>query len=227
MTRPKAPARPARPHPPASHGPAPDGPPPPAAQPPSPDAQSLLAAIPAFAPAQLQRPRGSGWTPDRQRKFIEALAASACVTEAAASVGLSPTSAYNLRRRPDAAAFRLAWDAAIDFGMRRLVDAALARAVHGVAVPVFWQGEQVGERREYPERLAMFLMRAHDPARFGGARADAPTRRDAAETQLAQAIALLGDQPPAAAPGKPAPGEPADPLRLPGPATDDTARPSD
>lgn len=160
----------------------------PPARPARPDAlQSLAASLPSFAPAQLQRQRSAGWTPDRQRKFIEALASSACVTEAAASVGLSATSAYNLRRRPDAQAFRLAWDAAIDFGMRRLVDAALARAVHGVAVPIFYKGEQVGERREYPEHLAMFLMRAHDPARFG-----AP--HPAARTRLCNSSACFGSR---------------------------------
>lgn len=193
MTQPKPHARPARPHPEAP--------------------QSLTAALPSFAPAQLQRQRGAGWTPDRQRKFIEALASSACVTEAAASVGLSATSAYNLRRRPDAQAFRLAWDAAIDFGMRRLVDAALARAVHGVAVPIFWKGEQVGERREYPEHLAMFLMRAHDPARFGAQHAAAPRHFDAAGQHLAQALDYMDEQ----AKGTP----PAEPPRLTGPGAAD------
>lgn len=184
----------------------------PPARPARPDAsQSLTAALSSFAPAQLQRQRSTGWTPDRQRKFIEALAASACVTEAAASVGLSATSAYNLRRRPDAQAFRIAWDAAIDFGMRRLVDAALARAVHGVAVPVFWKGEQVGERREYPEHLAMFLMRAHDPQRFGAQNAGTPRNSDAAGQHLAQALDHMGEQ----AKGAP----PAEPPRLTGPAT--------
>ena len=184
----------------------------PTARPARPDAsQSLTAALPSFTPAQLQRPRSSGWTPDRQRRFIEALATSACVTEAAASVGLSATAAYNLRKRPDAQAFRLAWDAAIDFGMRRLVDAALARAVHGVAVPIFWKGEQVGERREYPERLAMFLMSAHDPARFGPGRVAAAPQHDAAGMRLAQALDYLDEQ---VKPASPA----AEPPRLTGPA---------
>jgi len=203
MTQPQPHARPARPRGPALQGPAP---------------QSLTAALSSFTPAQLQRQRSSGWTPDRQRKFIEALAASACVTEAAASVGLSATSSYNLRRRPDAHAFRHAWDAAIDCGMRRLVDAALARAVHGVPVPIFYKGEQVGERREYPERLAMFLMRAHDPHRFGAAGRDdangdaAPAYGDPAEARLAEALARIG------APADPPPPAP---LRLPGPTADD------
>lgn len=120
------------------------------------------------------RHRHDGWTPDRQLDFIEALAQTACLTEAAKAVGLSKAAAYKLRARPDAQAFRLAWDAAIDFAMAQLVDAAVGRAIHGVAVPIFFQGEQVGERREYPEHLAMFLMAAHAPDRFGRQRQAAP-----------------------------------------------------
>ncbi len=198
MTHPTPPARPA--------GPQADAP------------QSLSAALAAFTPAQLQRQRSAGWTPDRQRKFIEALAASACVTAAADSVGLSATSAYNLRRRPDAQAFRLAWDAAIDFAMRRLVDAALTRAVHGVAVPIFYRGEQVGERREYPEHLAMFLMRAHDPHRFGAPPPAAPRHGDAAGQHLAQALGHMDEQARGALSAEPLPAEPP---RLTGPGAAD------
>lgn len=121
----------------------------------------------SFAPIEL-RARHDGWTPERQVAFIEALAETACVLQAAAAVGLSPSAAYQLRRRPEAQAFRLAWDAALDFGVRRLADAALSRAVHGVARPIFHRGEQVGEWRHYDERLTMFLLRLRDPVRFGG-----------------------------------------------------------
>jgi len=72
-----------------------------------------------------------------------------------------------LRRRPDAAAFREAWDAALDVGVARLSDAAMARALHGVATPVFYQGEQIGERRRFDEKLTMFLLRYRDPRRYG------------------------------------------------------------
>jgi len=124
------------------------------------------AAASDFIPVALHA-RHNGWTPERQVAFIEALAESACVTRAAEAAGLSATAAYNLRRRPEAQAFRLAWDAALDFGVRRLADAALSRAVHGVARPVFYQGEQIGERRYYDERLTQFILRLRDPVRFG------------------------------------------------------------
>jgi len=113
------------------------------------------------------RYRYDGWTPDKQAEFIGRLADCGCVEEAARSVGMSRNSAYALRRRPDAAAFRLAWDAAMEQAVARLSDAAMARAINGVAVPIFQGGEQVGERRHFDERLTMFLLRYRDPARYG------------------------------------------------------------
>jgi hypothetical protein len=119
-----------------------------------------------FAPARVKR-RHDGWTPDKQVAFIEALAECGCIVEACERVGMARSSAYALRARPDAIAFRLAWDAALDHGIRALSDAAFSRALHGVARPVFFKGEQVGERRYFDERLTMFLLRYRDPTRYG------------------------------------------------------------
>jgi hypothetical protein len=119
----------------------------------------------SFAPAPT-RARRDGWTPDRQIAFIDALAASGCVKEACATIGISPRSAYALRARIDAQGFRLAWDAALDYAIRRLSDECLSRALNGVAVPHYFQGQQVGEHRRYDNRLAMFLLRYRDPLHY-------------------------------------------------------------
>lgn len=111
--------------------------------------------------------RHDGWTPERQERFIEALAATGCVEHAARAVGKSAASAYALKVRAEAQPFRRAWDAALELGIKRLTEAALSRAIHGVPHPVFYQGQQVGERRHYDERLTMFLLRYRDPARYG------------------------------------------------------------
>jgi hypothetical protein len=121
----------------------------------------------AFFEPVLLRYRYDGWTPDKQRDFIEALADCGCVDEAARAVGMHRSSAYALRRRPDAQAFRLAWEAAADYSVARLADAAMSRAINGVAVPIFHNGEQVGERRHFDERLTMFLLRYRDPVHYG------------------------------------------------------------
>ena len=57
--------------------------------------------------------------------------------------------------------------AALDYALHRLEQAALSRALHGVPRPVFHKGEQVGEWRDYDERLTMFLLKNRRPARFG------------------------------------------------------------
>ena len=112
------------------------------------------------------RDRHDGWTPERQHAFIAALAESGCVAEACRTVGMTSQSAYRLRRHFDAQGFRLAWDAALGYAIRRLSDAVMSRAIHGVSVPHYFKGEVVGEHRRYDERLAMFLLRYRDPARY-------------------------------------------------------------
>jgi hypothetical protein len=121
---------------------------------------------PAFAPVPV-RHRHDGWTPAKQTAFIEALADTACVVEAARRVGMSAESAYRLRRHAGATAFIEAWDSALDHAVQRLVDTAFARAIHGVPRAVFHKGEQVGEQRIYSDRLLTFLLRYHDPNYYG------------------------------------------------------------
>ena len=122
----------------------------------------------AEVPAVPLRPRPDGWTPDRQRQFLEHLADCGCVSMAVRAVGLSKESAYRLRRHPQAALFARAWDAAIAHGIRRLSDEAMERAILGEEVPVYHKGELVGTRRRYSDRLVTFLLRHHDPALYGG-----------------------------------------------------------
>lgn len=80
---------------------------------------------------------------------------------------MSPDTAYALVRRPDAQSFRVAWELALDNAVRRIADEGISRCIHGVAVPHFYKGEQVGEHRRYNDRLAMFLLRYRNPHRYG------------------------------------------------------------
>jgi hypothetical protein len=122
-------------------------------------------SAPTFIPAPV-RARHDGWTPERQRAFIEALADCGSVTEAARRVGMSVESAYRLRRHPLGMNFARAWEATLVVGVERLKDIAFERATTGTATPVFYRGEQVGERRTYNDRLLMFLLRHNDPVRY-------------------------------------------------------------
>jgi hypothetical protein len=66
-----------------------------------------------FKPAALKA-RHDGWTPARQFRFIDLLAATRSVTTACRAVGKSRESAYALRDRTEARSFRLAWRAALE-----------------------------------------------------------------------------------------------------------------
>lgn len=117
-----------------------------------------------------RRPRVDGWTPKRQRAFVAALAETGAVSQAAAAVNMSPEGAYYLRRQPGAEEFSAAWDAALDCGADIVDGNALERSIHGVPVPIFHGGKQVGERRVFNERLTMFLLQHRKPKQYGHAR---------------------------------------------------------
>lgn len=68
--------------------------------------------IPAFHPVPVG-PRRDGWVPERQAAFIGFLAQTRSVCAAARAVGMGRESAYRLRKRPGAAGFAAAWDAAL------------------------------------------------------------------------------------------------------------------
>jgi hypothetical protein len=126
------------------------------------------AALLAFTPVPRDKPRADGWTPERQQAFIEALADCGIVSRAARMIGMTPEGAYALRRHPQGASFAEAWENAQGCGIQRLTDIAIERAIEGVPVPIFYKGEQVGERRWYNDKLLIFALRHHDPDRYGG-----------------------------------------------------------
>ncbi len=82
-------------------------PPPPPPAPPKPRRR-----IPCFHPVPVA-PRADGWTHQRQAAFIGHLAQTRSVAKAARMVSMGRESAYRLRKRPGAAGFAAAWDAAL------------------------------------------------------------------------------------------------------------------
>lgn len=134
-------------------------------------ARARAMARPPFAlsettPASPARPNGDPpefesddrWSKAKMAAFLRALAAQQSVAAAARAVGMSRQSAYKLRNRLKGEPFDIAWEAAFQHGYDALHQAALERALHGVEVPVFHKGEQVGTRRHYDERLTTFLL---------------------------------------------------------------------
>ncbi|HYG29509.1 MAG TPA: hypothetical protein VD887_04760 [Allosphingosinicella sp.] len=159
MSKACPPPRRSLPAPPAGEPPPPQPAPPPAA------AGSSIPDIP-FDPVPVQ-PRRDGWTPAKQRAFIQALAECGVVSRAAAAVGMTERSAHRLALRPDAESFRLAWDAALQIAARRGASLLFEYAYEGVVETVWRDGELVCQRRRPSEKALFFLLSRLDPYRFG------------------------------------------------------------
>ncbi len=126
----------------------------------TPIAKEARPPLPDFTPVP-RKYRHDGWTPERQRAFIAALADTGSVSRAAAMVNMAQANCYTLRRAPGAESFRRAWEAALDFGVARLKDIAFERAIDGYLVPVFVGGKLMGFRRKHNDALLMFCLRRY------------------------------------------------------------------
>lgn len=114
----------------------------------------------SFIPVPTRSSRHDGWSADRQRRFIAALAAMGSVAHAARAVGMGVTSAYNLRRRAGAESFAAAWDAALMEGRDRAFGRAMERAQHGYWTPRFYRGQVVGHVHRYDDTMTIAALRA-------------------------------------------------------------------
>lgn len=137
-------------------------------------------------PTNIAAPASYHWTPALQRDFLDRLATSGSVLIAAAHVSMSPSAAYQLRRRPEGAAFSLGWAAALLIARDRLADELLDRAIYGI--------EETTERRAETETQRSFAKRRRQVPSLGLAmlaRLDraVDVRACAGEAMLAQIIA--------------------------------------
>ncbi|MGG9078526.1 hypothetical protein, partial [Escherichia coli] len=88
----------------------------PPAPPAHPDPAAPAATDLALTPVPSGSTRHDGWTPERQRAFLQQLARIGVVSAAAGAVGMSAKSAYALRKRAGAESFAAAWEAALGEG---------------------------------------------------------------------------------------------------------------
>lgn len=141
-------------------------------------------------PAIHHRYRATGWTPDVQRDFIHALAACGSVVEACRVVNRSASSAYRLRARPAAQAFRNAWNAAQATAYRQVLELAMDRAVLGIEQPVYHKGEQVGFKTTHSDRLLCYLLGHLRPEGAVPKTAPDPEQQDFAIAEALAGIAI-------------------------------------
>ncbi|WP_371876730.1 DUF3597 domain-containing protein [Sphingomonas sp. DG1-23] len=119
------------------------------------------AACPAFAPPP-GATRHEGWTPDRQRRFLEALSEGHPVKDACAIVGLSRQSAYALRQSPRGQSFALGWDGAVLLARNALADTLFERAFAGNRDTVTAADGRITTRHRQDNRLGMAVLNRLD-----------------------------------------------------------------
>ena len=146
-------------------------------------------------PLQSSRNRLAGWSADRQRMFLSALAETGSVHLAANAARLSARSAYLLRVRSPA--FAKAWSVAEQLAVGRLAPLAFDRAINGRVEQVYREGELIAERRVPSDRMLMWLLARLDPKRFAlpwEQRGDADPQAQAHES-FAGLLDAIADEP--------------------------------
>jgi hypothetical protein len=139
-------------------------------------------------PAHIPAPGSYHWTPRLQREFLEAFATNGSVKISAAKVCMSPGAVYQLKQRPEGAAFRLGCAAALLIARGRLVDELLDRAIwgHDELTTVYREEDRsLYKRRRIDSRLGLAMLARLDRM--------VETRAREGEEMLAQTIA--GDWP--------------------------------
>lgn len=105
------------------------------------------------------RRKKSGWTAARRNAFLAELAATCNVAASLRKVKMGETGVYKLRRQ--SAEFRAAWAEALREGYAKLELMLLERAMNGTVKTVTRPGGAVDKTHEYPNALALALLRMH------------------------------------------------------------------
>src|SRR3954451_17410910 len=122
-------------------------------------------------------PRHDGWTRDRMAAFLEGLADTGIVSDAARAAGMHRDSAYALRNRDPIIA--AAWRAAQAQARPQVADGLLERSITGTVEHYYRDGVLVGERRHYESWLGLAILK----------RLDKQAEEDRAEGALAARLA--------------------------------------
>jgi len=107
----------------------------------------------------MRRASSKNWSKAKVAEFLSVLSETCNVTRAAAEVGVSVSAAY--RRRRQDAGFRGAWMEAIGAAYQRLEMVLLERAFVGTEKIVRRKDGSEERMVEYPNQLALSLMKMH------------------------------------------------------------------
>jgi len=118
------------------------------------------------APLLFQDNHVMGQTSDdktrRMERFLRALAGTGNISASVRESGLSRSTVYFWRAHDHE--FAKNWDDALAEATDKLAYEARRRALDGIEVVQYFQGEPVGTIRKYSDQLLMFLLRAYRPS---------------------------------------------------------------
>jgi hypothetical protein len=129
------------------------------------------------------RPRHDGWTQARTQRFLDTLAYTGCVEDAARVAGMSDVGARRMKRKYPA--FEAAWEDALERAQTGLIAIAYRRAVEGRETVIIRKGEEY-ERRIAPSDAMLSLLVKRGDMAGGGALP--PALRDLAELSREEII---------------------------------------
>jgi hypothetical protein len=98
----------------------------------------------------------------KRRVFLDVLAKTGRVAEAARACGYTDTAALQAHRRNDED-FAEAWSQALEAAAHVFEEEATRRAIDGVHEPVYYKGEVVGYKLNHSDPLLMFMLRGLKP----------------------------------------------------------------
>lgn len=102
-----------------------------------------------------------GW----KARFLQRLARSWCVHDAANFAKVSYATAYRHKKKDER--FRNRWHEILNVRYaERLEATARRRALNGWREPVFYQGEMTGSVRKFSDALTIFMLKANLPTKY-------------------------------------------------------------
>lgn len=113
----------------------------------------------AAAKPQLKKQARRDWSKAKERKFLEALAATCNVSEAVRQSGVPMTVVY--RRRKMDAGFRARWNETLAAAYAQLELVLLERAFNGTEKTFTRADGNQDRMREYPNHIALRLLQMH------------------------------------------------------------------
>jgi len=126
---------------------------------------------------------------EKLNTFIEFLARTGSVSQAAEAADLGRTQLYERRRTHKR--FAEAWTRALSLGVDRLHDNAMQRALEGEERQIVRGGELVATERRFNDGLMKFLLKAHKPEFAAGAAAASESEQEALAKRLKAASRRL------------------------------------